>query len=72
MSIQNDDPLLTTAQAAEYLGLRPVTLHNWRSQGIPDTPDFVRMGRFKIFYRRSVLDAYINAHEVKSAAGCGR
>ena len=30
------------------------------------------MGRFKIFYRRSALDAYIKAHEVKAAAGCGR
>lgn len=51
--------LLTTNQAAEYLGgLQPNTLEGWRVQGrgVP----FVKIGRL-VRYRTEDLDAYLTA-----------
>lgn len=51
--------LLTTNQAAEYLGgLQPNTLEGWRvsGKGVP----FVKIGRL-VRYRTVDLDAYLTA-----------
>lgn len=56
----DDNSLMTTAEAADYLGLHPGTLandRNKRSLGIP----FVRLGPRAIRYRRGDLRAFINA-----------
>jgi hypothetical protein len=37
-------PLLSTSQAAEYLGLAPGTLRVWRHTGRPDQPAYVKCG----------------------------
>jgi len=38
-------PLLSTSQAAEYLGLAPGTLRVWRHTGRVDQPAYVKVGR---------------------------
>ena len=61
------DSLLTTAEAAEYLGLGKRTLEDWRirpSRGRTgemdfEPPAFVRVGRRNVRYRRSDLDAWL-------------
>jgi excisionase family DNA binding protein len=50
--------LLTTAEAATYMRLKPQTLAKWRSHG--KGPDFVRMGG-NVYYRLTELDQYIEA-----------
>lgn len=50
---------LTTAQAAEYIGVQPGTLEVWRSTG-RGGPRWLKVGR-KVVYRREHLDAYLDA-----------
>jgi excisionase family DNA binding protein len=57
--------LLTTAQAAAYLGLAPKTLRNWRSSGRGPKYCGRRSGTR---YRRSDLDAWIKANETDPSA----
>lgn len=53
-----DDGLLSTERAAEFLGLHPGTLRNWRSENFG--PAWVRIGRgARVGYRREDLDAFI-------------
>lgn len=53
------DRLLKTDEAAAYLGREPSTLRWWRSKGLG--PKF--SGRYSgVRYRRSDLDAWIDAH----------
>jgi hypothetical protein len=60
MSALVQDRLLTTAQAAAYLGRKPRTLQNWRNN-LHTGPRYsgVRNG---IRYRLSDLDAWIAAN----------
>lgn len=53
-----------TKQAAEFLGLSPRTLNNWRSMGRADQPAYVRLGKRKVVYLESDLQDYIakNTH----------
>ena len=53
--------LLTTAEAAEMLGLSKVTLDIWRSQRKQGQPPFVRLGSKLIRYRREDIQAWINS-----------
>ena len=48
--------MLTTADAAQYLGLAPATLNKWRVHGTG--PTFIKLGR-AVRYRHSDLDAYL-------------
>ena len=57
--------LLTTPQAAEYLGLKPGTLEVWRVQG--RGPKFCRLGR-AIRYRIPALETYISEGEISSTS----
>lgn len=52
------DRLLTTAEAAERLGLASQTLNNWRSAGIG--PAFVKVGSRTVRYRESAIGNYID------------
>ncbi|HEY0941898.1 MAG TPA: helix-turn-helix domain-containing protein [Steroidobacter sp.] len=51
---------MTPAQAAEYLGVSPHTLRNWRAAGTG--PAFYAMGR--VFYWRRDLDAFVASRRV--------
>ena len=60
------DVLLTTAEAAEILGVKPETLTVWRCVKRYDLP-YVRVGR-SIRYRQSDLEAWLERRTV--AAEC--
>lgn len=53
------DPLLTPAEASEYLGVSVDTLSVWRCVGRYGIP-YVKIGRL-VKYRRSALDTFINS-----------
>lgn len=55
---KHNSDLLTTAEAAEYLGLKINTLERWRSQ-FPNRLPFVKIGR-TVKYRLEDLQAYIS------------
>lgn len=52
--------LISTEQAADYLGVTTRTLANWRSRGYPNVP-FSKIGRC-VRYRILDLDVYIANH----------
>lgn len=54
------DPRLPSPKAAEYLGLSPRTLINWRNKG--RGPKFHRSGAPKspVYYRLSDLNAWLD------------
>lgn len=63
------DTMLTTAQAAEVLGLRPQTLHDWRCR---DTgPPYLRLGGRAVRYRYGELIAWAEAGRVQPATRGG-
>ena len=58
-----DDRLVSTAEAAQMLGLAPKTLREWRSQR--KGPAVLRLGtgpRARCCYRRSDLEAWTRAN----------
>ena len=55
-----DDPLIPSVEAAEFLRVKPNTLPAWRSTG--KGPRFVKIGR-AIFYRRSAILEWVRAQE---------
>ena len=62
MMPSTESPLLSAADAAAYLGVRPQTLAVWRSYGRYDLP-FVKVGRL-VKYRLSDLNIFLaeNTH----------
>ncbi len=54
--------LLNNADAAEYIGLKPQTMHNRRYHRLP--PGFVKIGR-RCLYEVEVLDKFIDDNRVK-------
>lgn len=58
MSPRNRNQLITTAAAAEILGLREATLVAWRSRGTLGRPQPVRVGTRSIRYRESDVVAW--------------
>ena len=59
------DPLLTEAQAAERLGVKPQTLQAWRCRARYPLA-FVRVGRL-IRYRESAIESFLQARTVEAA-----
>lgn len=55
--VNNEDPLLTVAEAAAYIRLSRATMHVMQKDGTG--PVRVKLGR-RVFYRRSDLDNFIN------------
>ena len=51
-------PLLTTEQAATYLGLKKNTLEKWRSSGYSPIK-YVKINKRAVRYRKSELDNYL-------------
>lgn len=63
---QFSNSLLNEHEAAKYLGISPYLLQRWRCQ--LKGPDYVRVGGPNgkaIRYRKSVLDAWIDANTVR-------
>lgn len=56
-----DDPLLSTEAAAEYLGVSPGTLANWRTA--KKGPPYALIGSV-VRYRKSAIDRYCEANTV--------
>lgn len=59
------DSRLTTAETANYLGVRADTVAYWRMRG--NGPPFLRIGG-RINYRIDDLDAWIAANSERSSA----
>lgn len=60
--------LLSTRQAAAYLGLAPHTLRRARSTGVlcgVTGPSYLRIGTRKVLYERRGLDLWIEQFEPK-------
>jgi Helix-turn-helix domain len=58
--------LLTTAEAAEYLRLKPHTLENMRWLG--NGPFFLKLGG-RVFYRRADLKQWCDQARRRSSSG---
>jgi len=56
MPIDTSRRLMTTAEAAEYLGVSESLLHQWRGKGVG--PRFTKMGPRMVRYQQSDLDDY--------------
>ena len=55
------DQLLSTQEAADYIGIKPGTLRKWRWHGTG--PSYVRLGRSKrarVVYRASDLTSWLS------------
>ncbi len=63
------DPLITTEQAAAYMGISPLTLHAWRRQGIKSIPYYM-VGDL-IRYRRSDIDNYLERCKIEPGGPFG-
>jgi excisionase family DNA binding protein len=62
----NNQPLLTTAEAAGRLGLSPRTLEKWRSNG--NGPRYRKLGA-AVRYRVADLEAFARAGEQTGTEG---
>lgn len=56
------DPLLTRAEAADYIGVKPTTLAAWALAGRYDLP-VVKVGRL-VRYRKSDLDRWLQRRTI--------
>ena len=63
----NADPLLTTYQTADYLGVPRQTLAVWRSRRPLVGPAHMKVGRY-IRYRLSEIDAWLDSQRTDPAA----
>lgn len=55
---RDSSPLLTAAEAAEYLRVSHKTLEAWRATGMSGLV-YRRVGRRRVFYHRADLDDYL-------------
>jgi hypothetical protein len=56
-----DNAILSTAEAAKYLGVSTATLQKWRTAASPTALPFVRISARKIGYATDVLAEFIRA-----------
>lgn len=63
MPVEDLPRLMTTAEAAAYLGITEGTLHNWRSNDAG--PDYAMIGR-RIRYAAEDIDAWRRAQMVRT------
>lgn len=61
-STMNEEKKLNHNQAADFLGIKPQTLYNWRHQR--KGPDYVLMGK-KVIYLKSDLDSFIESNKIR-------
>ncbi len=63
------DELLTAAQAAQFLGIRPSTLRHWMCDG---KIEFVKYGNGLVRLKRSVLERFVASCTIKTNTNRGR
>jgi excisionase family DNA binding protein len=56
---------ISSKQAAQLLGIHPVTLCRWRSEEVEGQPKYHKVGK-KVRYRRSVIEAWIESNAVEN------
>lgn len=61
MGSDAEDPILTTAQVATWLGVNPSTVRRWRLDGTG--PTYIRPSPRVIRYRRSDVEAWLRTQE---------
>jgi predicted DNA-binding transcriptional regulator AlpA len=61
-TIEPENPMLNTEEAAAFLGLKGPTLRDWKCQRIG--PPFVQLSARVVRYRRSDLEKFIAARRV--------
>lgn len=64
------DRMLTEAEAAEYLAVKPQTLACWRSNGRVALP-FVRLSPKAVRYRLSAVEQFLKARTITPQGGVG-
>ena len=64
MSTPSVEPLLTTAQVAQYLQVPVATIHQWRYRG--EGPRASRVGRH-LRWRQRDVDAWLDANTPSAA-----
>ena len=72
MKINDSNRYLSTAEAADHLGLKPNSLRQWRYRG--SGPPFHRIGdgpRARCHYRASELEEWISKKRLISTCGGG-
>lgn len=57
------DERLTSEQAAEFIGIKPATLNDWRYRGIANQPKYLKIGN-RVWYRKRDLEAWVEAQVV--------
>ncbi len=68
MTINDSDELLTSREAADYVGVGIKSVYRWRYLGIG--PVSARRGN-RIVFRRSDIDAYLEHERVRTLRGEG-
>ena len=63
---RNPDTLLATCDLAEILGVSSRTLEGWRVRG--DGPAFLRLGRRRVAYRWSDIQAWLDSRVATSTS----
>jgi predicted DNA-binding transcriptional regulator AlpA len=58
------DPLLSSFETADYLGVPRQTLAVWRARKPPAGPAFSRVGRY-VRYRKSDIDRWLDTRRVE-------
>ncbi len=58
-----------TNQAAEYLGIKPKTLWEWRNRNQISLP-YYRLGKRSYFYLQSDLDTYLAQCRIDMTEAC--
>ena len=66
MNRLENDPVYTTKELAEYLGLKPQTLASWRCKG-GKGPSFIKSHR-KILYRYSDVEEFLEENKFENTA----
>jgi predicted DNA-binding transcriptional regulator AlpA len=67
MSERVFEGLLTEKEAAEFLGIKPATLHFWRKTAARRGPSFIKIG-WLVRYRLADLETYLKERTVQSTA----
>lgn len=68
VTVDLDQGLLTTGQAAKILGVTPRTMINWRNLG--KGPRYIRLGKIRSAcrYERAALEAFLLSRTVHPVA----
>lgn len=55
---------LNNEEAAEFIGIKPGTLVDWRYRGIVNQPKYLKIGN-RVWYRKRDLEAWLESRVVE-------